>query len=177
MMKEMNFRMVYIGYEAGDDTLLTAMNKHETVAQYLDATKRVLDAGIDIDASFIIGLPGENRETLKNQLAFVETLASMGLKKIKVNRVLVLPGTPLYETVCEKYPDVRLADSLDNPDMQRKLYSTYDLNDFGSVDNFISAIDETASAMVKTISDAGGCAEGYGYGSKALDRGDTGAVR
>jgi len=177
MMKEMGFRMVYIGYEAGDDSILAKMNKNETVAQYRDATKRVLDAGIDIDASFIIGLPGETRETLANQLQFVRDMAELGLRKIKVNRVLVLPGTPLYRTVCEKYPKVGAMDSLDTPDLQRKLYSTYDLSGFDGVDGFIEAINATAAEMVKVVTDAGGCAEGYGYGSKALDKGDSGAVR
>jgi len=164
MMRQMNFRMVYIGYEAGDDEVLRKMNKNETTAQYLDATKRVLDAGIDIDASFIIGLPGENKATLDNQIKFVEKLAEMGLRKIKVNRVLVLPGTPLYTTVCQNFPEIRKQDILDNSNMQRKLYSTYDLKEFGSVDAFIGAINTAAATMVETITKAGGCAEGYGYG-------------
>jgi len=163
MMKDMNFRMVYVGYEAGDDSLLTRMNKHESTLQYLDATKRVLDTGIDIDASFIIGLPGENKKTLENQVNFVEKLSQLGLRKIKVNRVLVLPGTPLYEQVCIKYPEIRRLDSLDVRDMQEKLYSTYNLADFGAVDSFIEKINNAANSMTGLILGKGGCAEGYGY--------------
>jgi anaerobic magnesium-protoporphyrin IX monomethyl ester cyclase len=163
MMQDLNFRMVYIGYEAGDDSLLTEMHKKETTGQYLDATKRVLDAGIDIDASFIVGLPKENKKTLENQVEFVEKLSRLGLRKIKINRVLVLPGTELYNRVCNAYPDVRKLDSFDNSDMQYKLYSTYDLTDFGNVDNFIAEIDRAAGVMADTILAQGGCAEGYGY--------------
>ncbi len=165
MMKEMGFRMVYIGYEAGDDSLLRGMNKRETAQQYLDATKRVLEAGIDIDGSFIIGLPGENKRTLENQLNFVERLSGIGLRKIKVNRVLVLPGTPLYERVCQKCPETRRQDKLDLTDMQMKLYSTYDLTDFGGVENFVDSINNTAEAMTGRILQRGGCIEGYGYGT------------
>ncbi len=166
LMKEMNFRMIYIGYEAGENSLLEQMNKKETTELYLDTTKRVLDAGIDIDASFIIGLPGETKKTLEKQIFFVEQLAELGLKKIKINRVLVLPGTPLYNRVIDAYPNISQIDSLDNNDMQLKLYSTYDLSNFGSVNNFVRNINETSNIMKQIITNKGGCSEGYGYNSK-----------
>lgn len=169
MLKDMNFRSVYIGYEAGDDSLLKAMNKHETTAQYLESSKKVLDAGIDIDASFIIGLPGENKRTLENQLKFVEKLSELGLKKIKVNRVLVLPGTPLYEKVCEVFPEVRPLDRFNIGEMQQKLYSTYNLADFkNNVSEFVTQINFASKQMTELILNKGGCAEGYGYEKKQL---------
>ncbi|MAG39727.1 hypothetical protein CMI41_02060 [Candidatus Pacearchaeota archaeon] len=172
MLGDMNFRSVYIGYEAGDDSLLREMNKNETTEQYLESSRKVLGAGIDVDGSFIIGLPGENKKTLENQVQFVNQLADLGLKKIKVNRVLVLPGTPLYRRVCDAYPAVRSKDSFGISDMQRKLYSTYDLSDFGgSVDNFVERINSTAEVMTQTILDRGGCAEGYGYEKKSISGG------
>ncbi len=171
-MTEMGFRSIYIGYEAGDNSLLKQMNKNETTDQLLEASAKVFGAGIDIDASFIIGLPGENKRTLENQLLFVEKLANLGLRKIKVNRVLVLPGTPLYEKVCEADPAVRSLDRFAIPDMQRKLYSTYDLSDFGgSVDNFVSHINRTAEQMTQIVLRKGGCAEGYGYGKVQIGGG------
>ena len=166
LMKEMGFRMVYIGFEAGDNALLLAMNKRETTAMYLDATRRVLAAGIEIDASFIIGLPGENPDTLRHQLEFVGQLAALGVRKIKVNRVLVLPGTPLFARVCAQFPEVALLDALDNDDLQRKLYSTYDLAGFGGVEGFVGAINDTAQEMAEVVRSQGGTAEGYGYGGK-----------
>jgi anaerobic magnesium-protoporphyrin IX monomethyl ester cyclase len=163
LMKEMGFRMVYIGYEAGDDTLLRLMHKRETTQQYLDATRRVCEAGIEIDASFIIGLQGESPTTLKNQVQFVKDLAALGVRKIKVNRVLVLPGTPLFARVCAKFPEVSTLDTLDNDDLQRKLYSTYDLSGFDGVDGFVHTIDEVAQEMAGIVRHHGGSAEGYGY--------------
>jgi radical SAM superfamily enzyme YgiQ (UPF0313 family) len=173
MLKEMNFRSVYIGYEAGDDSLLRAMNKHETTAQYLESSRKVLDAGIDIDASFIIGLPGENKKTLENQIKFVQQLSELGLKKIKVNRALVLPGTPLYERVCKSFPEMRSRDRFDIGEMQRKLYSTYNLSEFNrSVPEFIAQINSAAQKMTATILNGGGCAEGYGYENKQITGGN-----
>jgi len=163
-MKEMGFRSIYIGYEAGDDSLLAGMNKHETTKQYIESSRKVLNAGIDIDASFIVGLPGENLKTLENQVRFVEELSRSGLRKIKVNRVLVLPGTPLYERVCSHYPEVRGRDITDISEMQGRLYSTYDLSDFGgSVCKFTAEINGVAEKMTSIILNKGGCAEGYGY--------------
>jgi radical SAM superfamily enzyme YgiQ (UPF0313 family) len=172
-MHAMNFRMIYIGYEAGDDSLLRAMNKRETTHQYLDATKRVLDAGIDIDASFIIGLPGENQRTMENQIQFVQKLSDLGLKKIKVNRVLVLPGTPLYARVCAAFPEVRELDTVNIADLQKKLYTTYPLP--ASVEQFAEQLEVAAAAMMGIITRKGGCAEGYGLPKGTVLTGKEGA--
>ncbi len=168
-MKDLNFRMIFIGYEAGDNRILKNINKKETITQYLKATKNCLTKGIDVDGSFIVGLPGENKKSLQNHINFVKRLIKLGFRKIRVNRVLVLPGTPLFSKVIETFPELKDIDVYDNNAMQRKLFQTdlYDLKEFGnSVDIFIDQIDRTADEMRELVLEAGGSAEGYGYGAK-----------
>ena len=159
--------MVFIGYEAGDDRILKNIGKHANVQLYERATQNVLDNGIDIDASFIVGLPGENRESMQNHINFVRKLNSMGLDKIRVNRLLVLPGTPLYREIIEKFPEIAGKDIIPMDDLQKMIFQTdlYDLSEFDNdVDKFIEALMDTAHEMSNVITEHGGASEGYGHG-------------
>ena len=167
MLQQLNFRMVFIGYEAGDDRILKNIGKHATLDVYRRATRNVLSHGMDIDASFIVGLPGENRESMANHISFVRELVDMGLDKIRVNRLLVLSGTPLYEAVMRTFPQLRGLDDIHQDDLQRYLFRTdlYDLNDFDNdPDRFEEALRMTADAMTGAVLKEGGGVEGYGYG-------------
>ncbi len=166
-LKGLNFRMVFIGYEAGDDRILKNIGKHSNLEVYLKATENVFSAGLDIDASFIVGLPGENRQSMDNHVAFARQLVEMGLDKIRVNRLLVLPGTPLYRKVMETFPELNDRDIIPQDLLQHKLFLTdlYDLNEFGGdVEAFKEAQRACADAMTGTVLAHGGGAEGYGYG-------------
>ena len=167
VLKSLHFRMVFIGYEAGDDRILKNIGKHANVQVYETATKNVLNNGIDIDASFIVGLPGENKESLKNHIEFVKKLNKMGLDKIRVNRLLVLPGTPLYRKIIQKFPEIADKDIVPMDDLQKMIFQTdlYDLSEFDNdVDKFIEALLETAHIMANVITEHGGASEGYGHG-------------
>lgn len=168
-LKRLNYRMVFVGYEAGDDRILKNIGKHATCDVYRRATANVLECGLDVDASFIVGLPGENRQSLANHLSFVRELVGIGLNKIRVNRLLVLPGTPLYEAVMRRCPELRGSDDVPQEELQRRLLETdlYDLADFGGDPaRFEEALRQTAEEMTAAVLERGGGAEGYGYGGR-----------
>lgn len=167
VLKSLHFRMVFIGYEAGDDRILKNIGKHANIQVYETATRNVMNNEIDIDASFIVGLPGENKESMQNHINFVEKLHEIGLDKIRVNRLLVLPGTPLYRKIIEKFPGVGEKDVVPMDDLQKMIFQTdlYDLSEFDNdVDKFIEALHDTAHKMAEVITNAGGASEGYGHG-------------
>ena len=167
VLKSLHFRMVFIGYEAGDDSILKNIGKNANLQTYKRATENVLRNGIDIDASFIVGLPGENKESMQNHVNFVKYLTSLGLNKIRVNRLLVLPGTPLYRKIVEKFPEVGSKDIVPMDDLQKMIFQTdlYDLTEFdGNVNVFIKAIESCAHKMANTVTENGGASEGYGHG-------------
>lgn len=167
VLKSLHFRMVFIGYEAGDDRILKNIGKHANIEVYEKATRNVIENGISIDASFIVGLPGENKESMRNHIEFVKKLNMMGLDKIRVNRLLVLPGTPLYRKIIEKFPEIADKDIIPMDDLQKMIFQTdlYDLGEFNDdVNMFIEALHETAHQMSDIITDNGGASEGYGHG-------------
>lgn len=91
----------------------------------------------------------------------------MGLDKIRVNRLLVLPGTPLYRKIIQKFPEIADKDIVPMDDLQKMIFQTdlYDLSEFDNdVDKFIEALLETAHIMANVITEHGGASEGYGHG-------------
>lgn len=63
---------VFFGIESGDDGILRQMNKHHSVAEAYEGVKIAKKHGLFCHASFIVGYPGETRETFLKTLDFIE---------------------------------------------------------------------------------------------------------
>src|SRR5262245_3489816 len=70
-MHEAGCRMVFCGFESGNDRILEAMAKKVTGRQYIDGLEFLDRAGIEVLASYIIGYPGETYETAMDTLELV----------------------------------------------------------------------------------------------------------
>ena len=93
-LKEANCLMVDIGYESGSDDILRNVKKGITVEQIRSFCKRAERAGLSIHGNWIVGLPGETRETIKTTTKLIrETRADA----ITVAVVTPFPGTELYQ--------------------------------------------------------------------------------
>lgn len=64
--------MVFYGVESGDDEMLKKMNKGETVADAYNAIRLAKKHGLFCHASFVVGYPGETKESFQKTLEFVE---------------------------------------------------------------------------------------------------------
>jgi radical SAM superfamily enzyme YgiQ (UPF0313 family) len=69
-MKEGGCWQILIGVESGDDRMLRIMNKGTTVEQNSKAVKLMNAHGMGVRADFLLGVPGETRETLQKTLDF-----------------------------------------------------------------------------------------------------------
>jgi radical SAM superfamily enzyme YgiQ (UPF0313 family) len=62
---------IFLGVESGSQKMLDGMKKHITVDEYKRAMKLIPEHGIKVQASFIIGLPGETWDTLAETQRFI----------------------------------------------------------------------------------------------------------
>jgi anaerobic magnesium-protoporphyrin IX monomethyl ester cyclase len=85
---------VGIGVESGSDTILKNINKSETTSQMREAIAMLKDRGMFVKAFFIVGLPGESEETLKETETF---LREAQLDDIDCKIFQPYPGSPIYE--------------------------------------------------------------------------------
>ncbi len=65
---------VQIGVESGDDKILELMGKTFSSQTAFEKIKLLYDNGVKVEALFLIGFPGESRETLKNTLRFIKSI-------------------------------------------------------------------------------------------------------
>ncbi|MDI6754215.1 MAG: radical SAM protein [Thermodesulfobacteriota bacterium] len=73
-LKEAGCAMICFGLESGNQEILDLANKRTTLEKARRAMQYCRDAGIAPLGSFILGLPGETRETMEETLSFAQSL-------------------------------------------------------------------------------------------------------
>ena len=93
-MKESGCRLLIVGYESGDPQILKNIKKGATIEMALRFTEDCKKLGLVIHGDFIVGLPGETRETIRRTIDFAKRLDT---ETIQVAIAHALPGTELYD--------------------------------------------------------------------------------
>lgn len=71
-MKESGCVLVRIGVESGSDFMLNQMNKQTTIAELKKGIKSLQKYGINVFSTFLVGFPGETRETVEETISFLK---------------------------------------------------------------------------------------------------------
>jgi anaerobic magnesium-protoporphyrin IX monomethyl ester cyclase len=87
-------RGMSFGIESGSQIILDNAEKGTTVKQAENAIRWAKAAGIKVLCSFIIGLPGENWDTVNQTIAFIKRTLPTGAQ---INVAVPYPGTRLFE--------------------------------------------------------------------------------
>jgi len=95
-MKTAGCWCIFFGIESLDQETLEAINKKITVTQIISALKWTREAGIEIRANFILGLPKETPEKVKKML---EILCRLNPDNVKFNILTPYPETVLYKEI------------------------------------------------------------------------------
>jgi hopanoid biosynthesis associated radical SAM protein HpnJ len=93
-MKEAGCRLLIVGYESGDPQILKNIKKGATVERARQFTKDCHKLGLVVHGDFILGLPGETHDTIRNTIAFAKEL---DVETIQVSVAHAYPGTELYD--------------------------------------------------------------------------------
>jgi radical SAM superfamily enzyme YgiQ (UPF0313 family) len=95
-MKEAGCRLLIVGYESGDPQILKNIKKGATVERARQFVKDCKKLGLVVHGDFILGLPGETKETIRRTIDFAKEL---NVETIQVSVAHAYPGTELYEYV------------------------------------------------------------------------------
>ena len=93
-MKEAGCRLLIVGYESGDPQILKNIKKGATVQRALDFTRDCHKLGLVIHGDFILGLPGETKESIRNTIEFAKQL---DCETIQVSIAHAFPGTEFFD--------------------------------------------------------------------------------
>src|SRR3954470_7707598 len=93
-MKEAGCRLMIVGFELGDPQILKNIKKGATVERAKDFARDAHKLGLTIHGDFILGLPGETKETIERTIQFAKEL---DCETIQVSLAHAYPGTELYD--------------------------------------------------------------------------------
>lgn len=95
---------VIFGIESGSQRILDIMQKSTRVETNTNALRSVANTGLHTTLQFVIGMPGENDETIRETINFIcsnidviDVQNGLPSMNVSINYAQALPGTPLYE--------------------------------------------------------------------------------
>ncbi|MFC1521989.1 B12-binding domain-containing radical SAM protein [Elusimicrobiota bacterium] len=94
--------LLQFGVESGNQDILKTIKKGITLEQVEQACKMAYDEDFEVKAFFIIGHPGETRETINDTMKF---MTGLPVHYASINLMTPLPGTELWDTA-ENYGSV-----------------------------------------------------------------------
>ena len=93
IFKENGMRLMVCGYESGNQQILHNIKKGMRVEQLREFSKNCRKLGLKIHGTFIVGLPGETKETIRETIEFAKEVNPYTLQ---VSLAAAYPGTYLY---------------------------------------------------------------------------------
>lgn len=95
-------REVHYGIESGNPDVLKATAKHINLDQVRQAVSWTDEVGIRGKGYFILGLPGDNDQTIEDTISFAESLP---LDEAMFSIATPFPGTRMWDELVRKRPD------------------------------------------------------------------------
>jgi radical SAM superfamily enzyme YgiQ (UPF0313 family) len=100
LMKKAGCTGINIGVESANDAILKNINKSETIEMIRNGIDRVTRNGLGCGLMFIIGLPGETKETIKNTIDFACDVNGVSANFTLLN---IMPGCALWDELKGQY--------------------------------------------------------------------------
>jgi hopanoid biosynthesis associated radical SAM protein HpnJ len=116
VLRDNGLRLLLVGYETGNQQILNNIKKGMRIDIARRFTKDCHELGITIHGTFILGLPGESKETIEETIRFA---AEINPHTIQVSLAAPYPGTELYrQAVAEGWLDIAHAELIDDHGVQ-----------------------------------------------------------
>jgi hopanoid biosynthesis associated radical SAM protein HpnJ len=116
VLVENGLRLLLVGYESGNQQILHNIKKGMLIDVARRFTKDCHELGITIHGTFILGLPGESKETIQETIRFA---TEINPHTIQVSLAAPYPGTFLHKQAVENgWFDAEHAELLDEHGIQ-----------------------------------------------------------
>jgi hopanoid biosynthesis associated radical SAM protein HpnJ len=99
VLRDNGLRLLLVGYESGNQQILINIKKGLRVDRARQFAADCRDLGITVHGTFILGLPGETRETIQETIRFAREVNPHSLQ---VSVAAPYPGTELYRQAVEQ---------------------------------------------------------------------------
>ena len=134
LMKKAGCKLLVAGFESGNQKVLDGMHKGITLEQSLKFNEAAKKAKLRVHGCFMVGNPGETKETMMETLEFSKKLK---LDTVQYFPLMLYPGTEAYEwaksnhyMTTTNYREWIKPDGMHNCVLQTPLISSDDLVEF-----------------------------------------------
>jgi len=110
-MREVGFKYIAFGVDAGNDRMLKVVKKGETMEDIENGIRNACELGYSIKLFFIIGNPTETPEDVEDM---VRLSRKYPIQEVHFNNVIPYPGTELYDWVKKNHYFLRQPDEFLN---------------------------------------------------------------
>ena len=115
-MEKAGCRMLLIGFESGSEKILKSMNKKVKLETYYEAIKLLKKYNMSFYPNFMIGMPDESEETIKETEKFcIDNQIIFG-----PSYVTPFPGSKLYDDIKEKIDEEKYLMNLSDLNFTKK---------------------------------------------------------
>jgi radical SAM superfamily enzyme YgiQ (UPF0313 family) len=102
MLRDLNVKYIYIGFDSGDNRMLRSMQKGYRVKSSYEALERLAKRGINVTGSLILGAAGESEETIANTERFAREIVEYpNLTQLYCAMLTPFPGAPMNRKFLE----------------------------------------------------------------------------
>ncbi|WP_428376644.1 hopanoid biosynthesis associated radical SAM protein HpnJ [Lichenicoccus sp.] len=116
VLRENGLRLLLVGYESGNQQILYNIKKGMRIDVAREFTRNCHELGIKIHGTFILGLPGETRETIQETIRFA---TEINPHTLQVSLAAPYPGTFLHKQATENgWLDEKNAELIDEHGIQ-----------------------------------------------------------
>ncbi|MBC7799171.1 MAG: hopanoid biosynthesis associated radical SAM protein HpnJ [Gemmatimonadaceae bacterium] len=116
VLRDNGLRLLLVGYESGNQQILHNIKKGMRIETARQFTKDCHELGIKIHGTFILGLPGETKETIQETIKFA---TEVNPHTMQVSLAAPYPGTFLYDQAVENgWLDAEHAELIDERGVQ-----------------------------------------------------------
>ncbi len=149
--ERLNVREVFLGVESGDNRLLRGSFKGQTRERSFQAIRDLNAHGVKFYPSFVLGLPGEDVESLEMTYSMCREIAEMGgLDRMSATILKPIPGSSAYNRVLEKTRlgrDLAAADDVDLGFLERYWVESFTEVDYDTIAEYRLKIEELMKGL------------------------------
>ncbi len=144
--KRLNVLEVYIGFESGDKDMLRSSRKGISIEQNFRAIELISQNGMYVYPSFVVGLPGESEESLRNTYHFAKKITeACNYYRISSTILIPIPGSQSFNMLINheklREKDYINKDIFDLKDMEREWTELFTKVDYDTLQKYNNTIN------------------------------------
>lgn len=89
-------RVLAFAPESGSEEQLRAVKKQVDLNQLVQSVRAAIRHGLNLSCFFVLGFPGETKDSLRQSMALIRRLALLGVHDVSVTKFIPYPGSELF---------------------------------------------------------------------------------